>query len=77
VLYITRADTDLPVRPAAYDDVPAASGWATLLEVYRSIRPADDARRDELFGPLLAFAVHAPRSAGAALSFAVDSASAV
>ena len=71
VLNMTRADTDLPVRPAAFDDVPAASGWVTILEVYRVIKPADD-RFHQLFGPLVAFAVHAPQSAGAVLSLAAE-----
>jgi uncharacterized protein YyaL (SSP411 family) len=72
VLYMTRPDTDLPVRPAAYDDVPVASGWVTALEVYRAVYPEDVARLGDLFGPLLAFALHAPRSAGAILTLAVE-----
>lgn len=71
-LYMTRADTDLSVRPAAYDDVPVASGWVMALEAYRTVYPEDVARFNELFGPLLAFALHAPRAAGATLTLAVE-----
>ena len=72
-LYMTRDDTGLPIRPAAYDDTAAPSGWALALQVHRRLRPDDTARWMELFGPLGAFALHAPHSAGSALSRAVES----
>jgi uncharacterized protein YyaL (SSP411 family) len=70
VLYMTERDTDLPVRPVAYDDQPAPSGIATLLEVYRELRPQDAVGFTRLLEPALGFAAHAPHLAGATLSLA-------
>lgn len=70
LLHMTAADTDLPLRPVAYDDEPVPSGMSTLLEVYRALRPEDEAGFRLLFAPLRAFARHSPLAAGRALAVA-------
>jgi len=71
-LFMTGATTDLPVRPAAYDDNSSPSGWALALRAHRRLRPDDRNAWKRLFGPLAAFALHAPHAAGSALTLAVD-----
>ena len=74
-LYMTSADSDLPVRPRESGDQPAPSGASTLVEnaVTLLALTGDDAYRDFIEGALPTFwaaADFAPETAGRALAAA-------